>query len=62
MSVLHLLQSILELGIIIFIVWGFFHEDKFISFERRLMSYLRRRRLKVAHIKCRVQNAKCKIN
>ena len=30
MSGLHLLQSIFELAVIAFIVWGFFNEDKFI--------------------------------
>lgn len=62
MSVLHSLQSVFEIGIIIFIVWGFFHEDRFIAFERRLVSYIRRRKLRVAPVKCRVQSVKCKIN
>ena len=47
MSVLHLLQSIFEFAVIVFIVWGFFNEDKFICFEKRLLSSFRRRRLKV---------------
>ena len=47
MSFLHLLQTIFELSVIVFIVWGFFNEDKFICFEKRLLSSFRRRRLKV---------------
>ena len=52
MSVLHLIQSVFELAVIVFIVWGFFNEDKFICFEKRLMSSIRRRKLKVVGVKC----------
>ena len=60
MSVIHALQTIFEFAVIIFIVWGFFNEDKLISFERRLMASIRRRRIKV--IKCKVNNPQCKMS
>ncbi len=51
MSAIHTLQTVFELAVIIFIVWGFFNEDKLISFEKRLLSSLRRRRIKVIKAK-----------
>lgn len=56
MSAIHTLQTIFEFAAIIFIVWGFFNEDKFICFEKRLVSFFRRKKLKL--IKCKVQNTK----
>lgn len=47
MSVIHTLQTIFELAAIVFIVWGFFNEDKLISLEKRIFATIRRRRIKV---------------
>ena len=47
MSGLHLLQSIFELAVIAFIIWGFFNEDKFVAFEKSICASFRRCRLKV---------------
>ncbi len=47
MSTLHIFQTIFELFLIFGLVWCFFHEDKFLAFEKNLLAKLRRRRLKV---------------
>ncbi len=58
MSTLHILQTIFELFLIFGLVWCFFHEDKFIAFEKNLIAKLRRRRLKVVKsAKRRISNA-----
>ena len=36
MSTLHTWQTILEIGMVAFIIWGLFNEDKFIRFETRI--------------------------
>lgn len=47
MSALHILQSIFEIALVVFVVWAVFHEDTLIKFEKRIASALRRRKLKV---------------
>ena len=47
MSFIHLLQTIFEFALVSFIVWGVFHEDKLIKFEKRIFAHFRRRKLKV---------------
>ena len=47
MSFIHLVQSILEIVLIAFVVWGVFHEDKLIKFEKNIFAHFRRRKLKV---------------
>ncbi len=39
--------TIFEFLMVAALFWGFFHEDRLIAFERRLMSNIRRRRLRV---------------
>ena len=41
------LRSLLEIIVVLFTVWAIFHEDKFIVFEEKLFSLIKRRRLKV---------------
>ena len=41
------LSTIFELGLVIAVFWGVFHEDTLISFEKRIKAYFKRRRLKV---------------
>lgn len=48
MSGLHLFQTILEVLAIGFIVWGYFNQDKLVSFENRIKAFVRRRKLKLS--------------
>ena len=47
MTFLFTLQTIFELFLIIAVFWGIFNEHKLIAFEKRIISAIRRRRLKV---------------
>lgn len=47
MTLAFTLRSILEIILVVAVVWSIFHEDKFIAFEKRLISIIRRRRLRV---------------
>ena len=47
MSFLQVLTTIFEISMVLGLFWCFFHEDRLISFERKLMSNIRRRRLRV---------------
>ena len=42
MTVFHLFAFVAEILVAMFIIWGFLHEDRFISFERRLWAQLRK--------------------
>lgn len=50
MTFADLLLSLFEVALVLFTIWAVFHEDRFIAFEERLLSAIRRRRLKVARI------------
>lgn len=41
------LTTIFELSLVIAVFWGVFNEDKLIAFEKRIISSIRRKRLKV---------------
>ena len=41
------LKTLFELGLVVLVFWAIFHEDTLISFEKRIISNIRRRRLKV---------------
>ncbi len=41
------LRTVFEIVLVGFVFWSVFNEDKFIAFEKRIASYIRRRRLKV---------------
>lgn len=41
------LTTLFELGLVVAVFWGIFHEDSLIAFEKRIKANLRRRRLKV---------------
>lgn len=47
MSIGDIIRSILEFAAVIFVVWGLFHEDKFIKFEEKLFAQIRRNKFKV---------------
>lgn len=49
MSLLHILQTILEIGALAFIVWGIFNERRLVSFEDKIKSAFSRRKLKIMH-------------
>ena len=40
-------STLFELGLVAFVVWAIFNEDKFIRFEKRIASFFRRRKLRV---------------
>ena len=44
------LQTIFELILVVTVFWAIFNEDRLISFEKRIISTIRRKRLKV--VKC----------
>lgn len=35
------LTTSIELAAVIFVIWGYFNEDKFIAFENRIAEYFR---------------------
>lgn len=39
--------TLFEIALVVFVLWAIFNEDKFIAFEKRIFSYVRRRKLKV---------------
>ena len=41
------LITLFEIALACFVVWGVFHEDRFIKFEDRIVARFRRRKLKV---------------
>lgn len=41
------LTTLFELGLVVAVFWGIFHEDSLIAVEKRIKANLRRRRLKV---------------
>jgi len=41
------LTTLFELGLVIAVFWGIFHEDTLISFEKKIKASIRRRRLKI---------------
>ena len=47
MNFIDVLRTLFEIVLVITVVWGLFHEDKFVAFERRIIAKLRRRGFKV---------------
>ncbi len=41
------MRTIFEAAMVLFVIWGIFHEDRLIAFERNLVAHLRRRKLRV---------------
>lgn len=48
MSTLHFFQTILEIAAIGFVIWGYFNQDKLVSFETKVKAFFKRRKLKLA--------------
>ncbi|MBR3300238.1 MAG: hypothetical protein IKI68_02010 [Clostridia bacterium] len=48
MSTAYTIQTIIEVLAVGFTIWGLFNEDKFLAFENRLFSNIRRKKLKLA--------------
>ncbi len=53
MTFTQVLTTIFEIAMVVTLFWCFFHEDRLIAFEKRLLALVRRRRLKVVHSPCR---------
>ncbi len=49
MTFLQTLTTIFELGMIIVLFWCFFHEDRLIAFEKRVIAHFRRRKMRVVN-------------
>ncbi len=40
------LKTLFEVALVLFTLWALFHEDRFVSFERRIAAAFRRRNIK----------------
>ncbi len=49
MTFIQILTRIFELSAIIALFWCFFHEDRLIAFERKILANIKRKKLKVVH-------------
>ena len=47
MTLSFILKTLFELILVVAVFWCIFHEDSLISFERRIVAILRRRKLRV---------------
>lgn len=47
MSIGDIIRSVLELATILFVIYGLFHEDKFVAFEEKLFARIWRSRFKI---------------
>lgn len=47
MSFFSILSTIFEFCMVALLFWCFFHEDRLISFERKIITFFRRRKLRV---------------
>ncbi len=47
MNLSMLLRTLLEIAMFAAVLWGIFHEDRLVAFEKRIICYIRRRRLRV---------------
>jgi hypothetical protein len=47
MTFIQVLTTIFEISMVVALFWCFFHEDRLIAFERRILANIRRRKLKV---------------
>lgn len=41
-----IIRTVFEFAAVVFVLWAVFHEDRFATFERRIIAQLRRRRLR----------------
>ncbi len=57
MTFLQALTTIFEISIVVTLFWCFFHEDRLIAFEKRVLALVRRRRLKVVRTACQQAKA-----
>ncbi len=47
MNLSMLLRTLFEIAMFAAVLWGIFHEDRLVAFEKRIICYIRRRRLRV---------------
>lgn len=52
MTFIQVLTTIFEISMAVALFWCFFHEDRLIAFERKLLACIRRRKLRVVHTAC----------
>lgn len=50
MNLSMLLRTLFEIAMFAAVLWGIFHEDRLVAFEKRIMCYIRRRRLRVVKL------------
>ncbi len=55
MNLAFTLRTIFEIFLVVALVWGIFHEDRLIAFEKRVVALVRRHRLKVVKPVARFQ-------
>ena len=47
MNLSMLLRTLFEIAMFAAVLWGIFHEDRLVAFEKRIICYIRRCRLRV---------------
>ncbi len=47
MNFSQIIRTLFEIGLAVLVIWSVFHEDIFIAIEERIVSYFKRKRLKV---------------
>ncbi len=47
MNLSMLLRTLFEIAMFAAVLWGIFHEDRLVAFEKHIICYIRRRRLRV---------------
>lgn len=47
MNLSMLLRTLFEIAMFAAVLWGIFNEDRLVAFEKRIICYIRRRRLRV---------------
>ena len=60
MTFLQTLTTIFELGMVVALFWCFFHEDRLITFEKKIMAHFRRRKMRVVTTKSYHATAKAR--
>jgi hypothetical protein len=47
MTFADIIRTFFEIGVAAFIIWGLFNEERLVAFEEKVLSRLRRKRLRV---------------
>ncbi len=54
MTFVDTLRTLFEIAVVAFIIWGLFNEERLVAFEEKVLSRIRRKRLRVV----KTQNVK----